>query len=148
MVIRILIQQIDRINTLMEGRKQGKGKVMVTWTVGVTFKNTAENGSLRQCSLPYAWKCSRYEIFANFMNDVTLANIYFANISHRCTSLVHTVLSYRHVKIIEHFFKPVGDNDSSSSKAVHAAAVLAAQKETEQAFAKIKTQKFCSVCNS
>ena len=51
-------------------------------------------------------------------------------------------------KTIEHFFKPVGGNDSSSSKAVHAAAVLAAQKETEQAFAKIKTRKFCSSGNS
>ena len=40
-------------------------------------------------------------------------------------------------KTIEHFFKPVGGNDSSSSKAIHTAAVLAAQKETEQAFAKI-----------
>ena len=35
-------------------------------------------------------------------------------------------------KTIEHFFKPVGSNDSSSSKAVHAAAVLAAQKEMEK----------------
>ena len=51
-------------------------------------------------------------------------------------------------KSIEHFFEPVGGNDSSSSKAVHAAAILAAQKETEQAFAKIKTQKFCSAGNS
>ena len=48
-------------------------------------------------------------------------------------------------KTIEHFFKPVGGNDSSSSKAVHAAAVLAAQKETEQAFAKIKMQKLFSL---
>ena len=45
-------------------------------------------------------------------------------------------------KTLEHFFKPVGGNDISSPKAVHAAAVLAAQKETEQAFAKIKTQNF------
>ena len=70
-------------------------------------------------------ECSRYEIFANFAKDVTLANIYFANISHRCTSLVRcyrTDIS----KTIEHFFKPVGGNDSSISKAVHAAAVLAA----------------------
>ena len=51
-------------------------------------------------------------------------------------------------KPIEHFFKPVGGNDSSSSKAVHAAAVLATQKETEQAFAKIKMQKFRSAGNS
>ena len=51
MVIRIFKQQIDKINTLMKERKQGKGKVMVTWTMGLTFKNTAENGSLRQCSL-------------------------------------------------------------------------------------------------
>ena len=46
-------------------------------------------------------------------------------------------------KTIEHFFKPIGGNDSRSSKAVHAAAVLAAQKEMEQAFAKIKMRKFC-----
>ena len=51
-------------------------------------------------------------------------------------------------KTIEHFFKPVGGNDISSSKAVHAAAILAAQKETEQAFAKIKMRKFCSAGNS
>ena len=43
--------------------------------------------------LPYVWKCSRYKIFMNFTNDVTLANI-----SHRCTSLVRTVLLNRHVK--------------------------------------------------
>ena len=43
--------------------------------------------------LPYVWKCSRYQIFGNCTNNVTLANI-----SHRCTSLVHTVFSDRHVK--------------------------------------------------
>ena len=103
-----------------------------------------------KCSVPYTVCVEMFTIqnFANIANDVTLANIYFADISHRCTSLVHTVLSDRHVKTIEHFFKPVGGNDSRSSKAVHAAAVLAAQKETEQAFAKIKKQKICSAGNS
>ena len=35
----------------MKERKQGKGKVMVTWTMELTFKITAENESLRQYSL-------------------------------------------------------------------------------------------------
>ena len=44
-------------------------------------------------------------------------------------------------KTIEHFFKPVGSNDSSSSKAVHAAAVLAAQKEKDPSILENKNAK-------
>ena len=45
-------------------------------------------------AIPYAWKCSREEIFANFANDVTFANIYFANISHLRTSYTRVLLYF------------------------------------------------------
>ena len=49
---------------------------------------------LHLITIPYAWKCSREEIFANFANDVTFANIYFANISHLRTSYTRVLLYF------------------------------------------------------
>ena len=46
-------------------------------------------------SVLYAWECSETIFFANFANDVTFANIYFANISHLCISYsteIHSII--------------------------------------------------------
>ena len=103
---------------------QNTWRQIFAWTLRYVYKGLVIYVRIasKNRTLPYAWKCSRYEIFTHFANDVTLTNIYFVNISHRCTSLVRTVLSDRHL--------------------------LSAQKETVQAFAKIEMRKFCLAGNS